>query len=92
MRTADVIKMRNTETLTTCEPFSGPREPDAEMHIRRLADTLHRLNQQILTAVEAGLTVEVVRASRHHNGRGAWGDQMVPVIRMTEPMRSEPRE
>lgn len=92
MRTADVIKLHSEDTLTICEPFNGPKEIDADVLIRRVANTLHRLNQQIFTAVEAGLTIEVARASRHHNGRGQWGDQMVPIIRMPEITRDEPRE
>lgn len=48
--------------------------------IRRLAGDLHRLNHAVMQAVEAGVTVELVRASRHHCGDGNWGDLMVPVI------------
>lgn len=92
MRTADVIKLHSEDTLTVCEPFNGPKGIDADVLIRRVANTLHLLNQQIFTAVEAGLTIEVARASLHHNGRGQWGDQMVPIIRMPETTRDEPRE
>ena len=31
-------------------------------------------------AVEAGVTVELIRSSRHHNGDGNWGDLLIPVI------------
>ena len=84
MRTADVIAIS--------EPFSGPKLADTEALIRKVADTLHRLNQQITNAVEAGVTIELMRASRHHNGRGQWGDQMIPIVKVEEPKREETRE
>ncbi|MGR3434009.1 MAG: hypothetical protein ACU0CO_03835 [Shimia sp.] len=52
-----------------------------DLAIRRLATEVHRLNTAIIEAVEAGMTVEMVRASRHHCGEGRWGDMMVPVVR-----------
>ena len=50
-----------------------------EQAIRRLADDIHRLNHSVIRAVEAGLSVELIRSSRHH-AAGTWGDLMVPVI------------
>ena len=50
-----------------------------ESAIRRLADEVHRLNHAVIRAVEAGVSVELIRSSRHHADR-AWGDLMVPVI------------
>ena len=44
--------------------------------LRDLADALERTNDAVERAVEAGLTVELVRKLRYHNGRGNWGDQM----------------
>lgn len=48
--------------------------------IRMLANELHRLNQTVMNAVEAGVSVELVRSARHHGGNGNWGDLMIPVI------------
>lgn len=77
MRTATVIPMN--------EPFGGPgKREEVEVLIRKVADTLHRLNEQIEAAVKAGATVELMRRSRIHNGQGQWGDQMVPIIRIPE--------
>ena len=45
-----------------------------------LANDLHRLNNSVISAVEAGLSVELQRASRHHAGGGFWGDLMIPII------------
>lgn len=74
-RTAEVIPMN--------EPFGGPgKRQEMEVLIRKVADTLHRLNEQIEAAVKAGATVELMRRSRIHNGEGQWGDQMVPIIRL----------
>lgn len=62
-----------------------PRDPskkddDVEKSIRMLANDLHRLNQSVIRAVDAGVSVELIRSSRHHNGNGQWGDLLVPVI------------
>ncbi len=42
-----------------------------------IAEDLHRLNRSISEAVSAGLTVEILRASRCHNEAGNWGDQVM---------------
>lgn len=44
---------------------------------------MHRLNDAVQRAVHEGVSVEVIRVSRIHNGAGAWGDQVVPTIRGT---------
>lgn len=49
--------------------------------IRMLANEIHRLNQSVVRAVEAGVSVELVRTARHHSGNGHWGDLVVPVIK-----------
>lgn len=67
------------------EPFNGPRPSDIEFHIRKVADCVHRLNLYITHAVEAGATIELMRGSRAHNGRGQWGDQMIPIVKLPEP-------
>ena len=54
--------------------------PGQEQAIRQLANDLHRLNHSVMAAVEAGVSVELVRSARHHGGNGSWGDMMVPVI------------
>lgn len=53
---------------------------DQQAAIRSLANDLHRLNQSVMRAVEAGVGVELVRSARHHGGDGRWGDLLVPVI------------
>lgn len=84
--------MRSADVIAISEPFNGPRKADADMLIRKVADTLHRLNQQITTAVDAGVTIELMRGSRFHNGHGQWGDQMIPIVRVAEPPREDDRE
>ena len=42
-----------------------------------IAENLHRLNRSIAEAVSAGLTVEILRASRCHNETGNCGDQVM---------------
>ena len=53
---------------------------DQQAAIRMLANDLHRLNQAVMKAVEAGVSVELVRSARHHGGDGNWGDLLIPVI------------
>jgi hypothetical protein len=53
--------------------------------IRILANDLHRLNQAVMQAVEAGVSVELVRSARHHGGNGNWGDLLIPVVVTQQP-------
>jgi hypothetical protein len=53
---------------------------DQQAAIRMLANDLHRLNQAVMNAVEAGISIELVRSARHHGGDGNWGDLLIPVI------------
>ena len=52
---------------------------DQQALVRMLANDLHRLNQSVTKAVDAGMSVELVRSARHHGGNGSWGDLLVPV-------------
>ena len=52
-----------------------------EAALRGVADAVHRLNRAITQAVDCGLTIELMRASRYHHPEGGrWGDQMVPIV------------
>lgn len=62
------------------EEQSTSMNPDQQAAIRTLANDLHRLNQAVMKAVEAGVSVELVRSARHHGGQGNWGDLLIPVI------------
>jgi len=62
-------------------PLPGSAETEHDKAVRRVADAVHRVNEAIIRAVEAGVSVEIVRTSRYHDGRGNWGDQMIPTIR-----------
>ena len=53
---------------------------DPAREIRTLANDLHRLNHAVMKAVEAGVSVELVRSARHHGGDGNWGDLLIPVV------------
>jgi hypothetical protein len=71
------VKERAEEQVSTMSA-------DQQATIRMLANDLHRLNQSVMKAVEAGVSVELVRSARHHGGAGNWGDLLVPVI-VTQP-------
>jgi hypothetical protein len=62
-------------------PLPDLNEDEREKAIRRVADAVHRVNEAIISAVDQGVSVELVRVSRYHNGKGSWGDQAIPTIR-----------
>lgn len=62
------------------EEQSSSMTADQQSMIRMLANDLHRLNQSVMKAVNAGVSVEIVRSARHHGGDGNWGDLLIPVI------------
>lgn len=61
-------------------PLPDVQEAERDKAIRRVADAVHRMNEAIIRAVDAGVSVELVRVSRYHDGRGNWGEA-VPTIR-----------
>lgn len=67
------------------EEQSTSMSTDQQSAIRMLANDLHRLNQSVMNAVEAGVSVELVRSARHHGGQGNWGDLLIPVIVTRNP-------
>ena len=62
------------------EDQASAMNTDQQAAIRVLANDLHRLNQAVMQAVEAGVSVELVRSVRHHGGNGNWGDLLIPVV------------
>lgn len=76
---APIKKAKQRATELSSERQSAV-SADQEAAIRQLANDLHRLNHAVMKAVEAGVSVELVRSARHHGGEGNWGDLMVPVI------------
>ncbi|KRB49755.1 hypothetical protein ASE04_14160 [Rhizobium sp. Root708] len=62
------------------EEQSTSMTADQQNMIRMLANDLHRLNLSVMKAVDAGVSVELVRSARHHGGDGNWGDLLIPVI------------
>ena len=69
-----------TRVKERAEEQSSAMSDDQQATVRMVANDLHRLNQSIMKAVEAGVSVELVRSARHHGGDGNWGDLMIPVI------------
>ncbi len=65
-------------------PGQPRRAASLDIAIRRVADRMHQLNQAIVEAVEAGATIELLRCSRHHDRKGRWGDQMQPIVTITQ--------
>ena len=48
--------------------------------VATLRDRLAKVNAAVVTAVEAGLTIELVRSSRRHSPACTWGDQITPKV------------
>ena len=69
-----------TRVKERAEEQASAMTPDQQAMIRMVANDLHRLNQSVMKAVEAGVSVELVRSARHHGGEGNWGDLLIPVI------------
>ncbi len=62
------------------EEMGSAMNADEQAAIRMVANDLHRLNQSVMKAVEAGVSVELIRSARHHCGNGNWGDLLTPII------------
>jgi hypothetical protein len=45
-----------------------------------LASQIDALNASMREAVDCGLTIELRRASRHHQEAGCWGDIIAPSV------------
>lgn len=69
-----------THVRERAEEQASSMNADQQAMIRMLANDLHRLNQSVMKAVDAGVSVELVRSARHHGGDGNWGDLLIPVI------------
>ncbi|MCO6187084.1 hypothetical protein [Rhizobium sp. L1K21] len=69
-----------TRVKERAEEQSSSMSQDQQALIRMVANDLHRLNQSVMKAVDAGVSVELVRSARHHGGEGNWGDLLIPVI------------
>jgi hypothetical protein len=69
-----------TRVKERAEEQSTTMTTDQQSAIRMLANDLHRLNHAVMKAVDAGVSVELVRSARHHGGEGNWGDLLIPVI------------
>ena len=69
-----------TRVKERAEEQATSMSADQQAAIRIVANDLHRLNQAVMKAVEAGVSVELERSARHQGGDGNWGDLLNPVI------------
>jgi hypothetical protein len=53
---------------------------DQRSSFMTVAKGIEQLNQSIRSAVDNGLSIELQRVGRHHDGGGFWGDIMMPHI------------
>jgi len=78
--TRSIIMAPQTRVKERAEEQSSAMNADQQAVIRMVANDLHRLNQSVMKAVDAGVSVELVRSARHHGGDGNWGDLLIPVV------------
>ena len=76
-----------TRVKERAEEQASAMNTDQQAAIRIVANDLHRLNQSVMKAVEAGVSVELVRSARHHGGNGNWGDSADPRHRYPRQRR-----
>ena len=69
-----------TRVKERAEEQASTMTAEQQAAIRIVANDLHRLNQSVMKAVDAGISVELGRSARHHGGDGNWGDLLIPVI------------
>lgn len=69
-----------TRVKERAEEQASAMSSDQQTAIRTLANDLHRLNHSVMKAVDAGVSVELIRSARHHGGAGNWGDLLIPVV------------
>ena len=72
--------MNSISNVAMMPPACSEIGGDQEAAVRAVEAQAKALNAAIARAVDAGLIVEVGRASRYHNARAVWGDQIAPVI------------
>lgn len=78
--------------MNTSTDFRRVEQPETDGQTRaihRVADAVHRLNEAVQRAVDEGVSVELIRVSRHHSGGGTWGDQIVPTVREPRALTAE---
>jgi hypothetical protein len=68
-----------TRVKERAEEQSSAMTAEQQAAIRMVANDLHRLNHSVMKAVDAGVSVELIRSARHHN-EGNWGDLLIPVV------------
>lgn len=59
------ILFRSTLANAEFKPVAAPDLSDRGRAVNRVADAVHRMNEAIQRAVNAGVSVELVRVSRH---------------------------
>lgn len=69
-----------THVKERAEEQSMSMTSEQQAAIRMVANDLHRLNHAVMKAVDAGVSVELIRSARHHGGDGNWGDLLIPVV------------
>ena len=72
--------MTRTRVKERTEELTTEMNEAQKSAIRMLANDLHRLNQAVMRAVEAGLSVDLQRTARHHAEGGYWGDLLMPIV------------
>ncbi|MGI9365861.1 MAG: SMc00767 family acetate metabolism repressor [Rhizobiaceae bacterium] len=79
-KTGTPLERTKLRTIDLPDSEQSLVDHNQQIAVRQIANNLHRLNRSVVEAVEAGISIELIRTARHHAGDGNWGDLMVPVI------------
>jgi hypothetical protein len=58
--------------------------PPHNQAVATLVEAVNKMNSAISRAVDAGVSIELVRSSRYHDGQGNWGDQLHVAVKNNE--------
>jgi hypothetical protein len=72
--------MTNISTVAIQTPACSGLAPNQQDCLEAVMAQAKALNAAIAKAVDAGLIIEVGRASRYHTEQANWGDQIAPMV------------
>lgn len=69
-----------TSPETGIPPLRSKTDRYEDQNFHQITEAIQRINEAIMQAVDQGVCIELVRASRYHDGCRNWGDQITHII------------
>jgi hypothetical protein len=66
--------------LSTTAEIQTEMSQEQQAVLSLLSEQIEKLNASMRRAVDAGMTIELRRSSRHHQEDGYWGDIIAPAV------------